>query len=253
MRSHLCLSHGFFLDIKTTSVVYSRPAIVDSIDDMINLKRGPIIFATDAGIKWFISANKGTPMRRYYDYAIHLRRNDSFIRSKSDVEYRRQLNGILQQKKVYMVFSHDLIWKTATLCSMLRSPESPKDDRDIFTWISREKHENSWTRSIIMRRGVKPVTMDLVQRRLQWMMQASLTTYIDGIFVGNIISMNHHTSDTLLCMSNIIQYPDDDKSSLSLSHYQQLFLLFSLVTVLLPATSLLIELFRRVFVVNLFL
>ena len=257
--SIVCLIHVFcflvslFLTsmIKTTSVVYRKPAIIDSVKDMLDMGVRPVFAGFDNTLSVLQDAPADSMRGRILKIAENMGLNKSLATADKSMLWQHLL-AIEGGKEAAVLGSDTTSMFTAATCALLPViQEMYSEDTYMrlptFTWIAEERDEGAWFSNIVMRRDADERLLRIISQRLQVIMQADLPIAVYNDAVNRIIQRQQDMTRMQACMSNTIQYPDIVTDSLDIEHYSGLFVLLLSSGCLVPLFCLTIEVRRKHF------
>ena len=236
--------------IKTESVTYGRPDVVDSIDDMIRLGVRPLLTRREYEI--YSATPNGSLLKRFADAANHMGLYESY----REAESRSLMNTFDGKVAEIASLGHYAQRKRAFNCVRMRLGLSVDDDdllvkgrlfwNNSFSWLSREQDVNSQMSLLFATRQLPAVIQTILRRRLQWMTESRQTELINRIhfmkrYFHKIHSNAGQKAGVLDCMSNAMQFPDSLVSTMPFSHYRRLLTLFPVVILVISTACLIWE------------
>ena len=235
--------------IKTASVTYGRPDIVDTIDDLKRYGVRPVFKARfydylkdapeDSLLKRFVNLAQQIGMKKTR-YATLVDTLNQVFRGKAAIVVANEGGNFIETNRAYF-------------CQGMRIEMIGGFTRDRqlhrFTWISRDRDEHSHLLVVFKRRRMDAVAGSVIYRRLQWMVQHALTEHIDRqnfmTEYPHVYSKVGQEAGVRDCMSNEIHYPHNDDACMPLMHYLYLFAFMPLLMIVFPGPILLMEWLTR--------
>ena len=152
--------------IKTESVTYGQPDLVDSIDDMMRLGVRPIV--ADGFFHVFKHTPDGSMLKRFTEAAELVGMDQTLVTRETQQEHEE---GVVNGTEVMIEYESMILPQMIKICTYLR--QTPGNYSKQYVWISHES-DTLGIKMIPMRRSLDKYAQAIIVHRLNWISQHQL-------------------------------------------------------------------------------